>query len=84
MLLPFINNDFPQFIIMSYLPVNTEKRAILTKYSAIQGNSIRGFADCNISQYWTRKASKVKYSKHPKGKRPRPEGCLEYFTRDAF
>ena len=31
------------------------------------GNITRGVAECNISRYWTRKASRVKYSKHPEG-----------------
>ena len=44
----------------------------MTKYSAIQGNITRGFAECNISRYWTRKASRVKYPANPEVRQPIP------------
>ena len=46
----------------------------MTKYSAIQGNITRGFAECNISRYWTRKASRVKYPANPEVRQPIPRG----------
>ena len=45
-----------------------EAQPRVTKYRWISGNITRGEAECNISRYWMRESSRMKYPTHPEGR----------------